>query len=303
MTEPLTPIDLDLRDFGFMPLEVVRLRDSDLAALATGDEFRAAVLLWCAAWHQVPAASLPNDERLLAKLAGFGRDLKGWKNVASEALRGFVECTDGRLYHPVIADIAIESGGKKTKQKSKTSKATEARIRKAEERRNEKRNDDRDGSRNEVQGRGEEGNGEDRREEADQEVAQTQSTALTIIQPDLLAPAKPVKKQRAASKAPLAHDWKLSDEDWNYAAEKGFPAPKIDLMAEAFRSNHLGKGTMMANPSGYWRTWVLNEIKWHGVPGRQGAAASPASFGRPRSTDTALEGIFDGMGGSDERDR
>lgn len=77
MTEPLTPIDLDLRAFGFMPLEVVRLRDSDLAALATGDEFRGAVLLWCASWHQVPAASLPNDDRLLAKFAGFGRDLKG----------------------------------------------------------------------------------------------------------------------------------------------------------------------------------------------------------------------------------
>lgn len=33
-----------------------RLRDSDIATKAKGDEFRCAVLLWCAAWHQVPAA-------------------------------------------------------------------------------------------------------------------------------------------------------------------------------------------------------------------------------------------------------
>src|ERR1700754_658017 len=116
MNEPLTPIDLDLRDFGFMPLEVVRLRDSDLAALATGDEFRAAVLLWCASWHQVPAASLPKDEKMLCSLAGFGRDLRSWRPLAVEALHGFVECSDGRLYHPVIAEKAIESGSKKKKQ-------------------------------------------------------------------------------------------------------------------------------------------------------------------------------------------
>ena len=65
--DPLVPAEVDLRDFGFMPLDVLRLRDSDLAALANGEEFKAAVLLWCAAWHQVPAASLPNDDRLLAR--------------------------------------------------------------------------------------------------------------------------------------------------------------------------------------------------------------------------------------------
>ena len=84
---PLTPSDCDLRDFGWMPLDVIRLRGSDLAVLATGDGFRAAVLLWCAAWHQVPTASLPKDDRLLANLAGYGRDMKGWAAVRDEAPR------------------------------------------------------------------------------------------------------------------------------------------------------------------------------------------------------------------------
>lgn len=109
MPEPMTPPDCDLRDFAFMPLDVARLRDSDLAAEASGDEFRAAVLLWCAAWHQVPAGSLPNDEKVIAHLAGYGRAPREWKKVKAGALRGFVECSDGRLYHPHVASKALEA--------------------------------------------------------------------------------------------------------------------------------------------------------------------------------------------------
>jgi len=85
---PLTPADCDLRDFQFMPLDVVRLRDSDIAVLVSGEEFRSAVMLWCAAWHQVPAASLPNDDRLLSQLAGYGRAVGEWEKVKAGALRG-----------------------------------------------------------------------------------------------------------------------------------------------------------------------------------------------------------------------
>jgi hypothetical protein len=106
--EPLTPAGLDLREFGWMPLDVLRLRDSDLAVLASGDAFRAAVMLWCAAWHQVPAGSLPSDNRLLANLAGYGRDLDGWASVKADAMRGFVECADGRLYHPTVCEDLTE---------------------------------------------------------------------------------------------------------------------------------------------------------------------------------------------------
>jgi len=110
-----------------MPLDVARLMNSDLVAVASGEEFRAAVLLWCKSWHQVPAASLPNDDRMLAHLAGFGRDLKAWGEVKEMALRGFVLCDDGRLYHPVIAEKAIEAIEAKRKRRERTAAATEAR--------------------------------------------------------------------------------------------------------------------------------------------------------------------------------
>lgn len=132
---PLTSPDCDLRDFPFMPLDVVRLRDSDISAISNGDEFRCAVLLWCASWHQVPAASIPDDDIVLAQYAGFGRVVKEWKKVRDGALRGWVKCADGRLYHPVVAEKANEAWAGRLAYRAK--KEAE-RLRKANERASKK---------------------------------------------------------------------------------------------------------------------------------------------------------------------
>lgn len=116
--EPLTPAGCDLSDFQYMELDVRRLRDSKFASTPNGDAFRAGLMLWCAAWHQVPAASLPDDDVELANLAGYGRmpiSVKEWKKVRAEALYGFLKCSDGRLYHPVIAEKAIAAYASKEK--------------------------------------------------------------------------------------------------------------------------------------------------------------------------------------------
>ncbi|WP_322979148.1 DUF1376 domain-containing protein [Pseudomonas sp. C11] len=131
---PLVPADVDLRGLPFMPLDVNRLRDSDLAIEASGDEFRAAVLLWCASWNQVPAGSLPNNDQAMAAYAGFGRDVKGWKKVAAGALRGFVECSDGRLYHPVVAEKAIDAWAQRVEHREKTANETERKRKEREDR-------------------------------------------------------------------------------------------------------------------------------------------------------------------------
>lgn len=154
LPEPLVASEIDLRDFGFMPLDVLRLRDSDLMALATGDEFKAAVALWCVAWHQVPAASLPDDDRLLARYSGAG---PAWRKLREGALRGFVRCSDGRLYHSTIAEKAREAWASKQAQRARTAAATaarEARRRELEEQRGAQRHVQRDVERNVVQGTG-----------------------------------------------------------------------------------------------------------------------------------------------------
>lgn len=114
------PATVDLRDFPYMPLDVVRLRDSELAVKTAGDEFRCAVLLWCAAWHQVPAGSLPDDDALLAVLAGFGRALKEWRKVKAGAMRGFERHSDGRLYHPVVVEKALDAWRSRLTQRWRT---------------------------------------------------------------------------------------------------------------------------------------------------------------------------------------
>jgi hypothetical protein len=156
---PLVPAHVILRDFGFMPLEVLRLRDSDLASLASGEEFKAAVLLWCASWHQMPAGSLPDDDRLLWKYAG-AEGMERWAAVRQGALRGFVKCADGRLYHPVIAQRALIAWAEKLAREARTKAATEAKKRAARDvERDEKRDVDRDDDRNELQGKGSKGKG------------------------------------------------------------------------------------------------------------------------------------------------
>jgi hypothetical protein len=102
----MVPSEVDLRGMPWMPLDTVRLIDSDLFALSTGDEFKAAVALWCKSWTQVPAASLPNDDRILAHLSGTA---SRWKRVKEMCMRGWVLCDDGRYYHPVIAEKAMEA--------------------------------------------------------------------------------------------------------------------------------------------------------------------------------------------------
>jgi hypothetical protein len=120
LPEPLTSADCDLQDFAFMPLDVGRLRDSDLAADETPEACWAAVLLWAASWHQVPAASIPDNDVWIAKQAGYaqrGKIDRGWAQVRAGALRGWVKCADGRLYHPVVAEKAGEAWRAKLAQR------------------------------------------------------------------------------------------------------------------------------------------------------------------------------------------
>lgn len=104
--EPLTPESCDLRGLSYMPFFGHHLFASDSNAAATDGEFRARMTLTWSGWNQVPAGSLPNDDKALCLLAGLGRDVASWQALRAGALRGFVECSDGRLYHPFLCEQA-----------------------------------------------------------------------------------------------------------------------------------------------------------------------------------------------------
>ena len=123
---PMTPSDCRLHDFHYMPILIARLFGSEFHARANDSEWRAGVTLWLKSWHQSPAASLPDDDLLLARLAEFGRDVDSWMKVKEMALYGWVKADDGRLYHPVISELAMDAWEQKTKRKNRTADARAA---------------------------------------------------------------------------------------------------------------------------------------------------------------------------------
>lgn len=107
--DPLVPAYVDLRSFAKMDLDVGRMVKSRAAITLPAEAFRCWFLLICQSWHQIPAASLPDDDRELAYLAGMGRDTDGWKVLRDDSLYGWRLCSDGRWYHPVTAEAALEA--------------------------------------------------------------------------------------------------------------------------------------------------------------------------------------------------
>lgn len=162
LPDPLVPAEVDLRDFGFMPLDVQRLVTSETWIDAIDDPRigHAAMSLWCEAWHQSPAGSLPDNDKVLYRLS-MCPNLKEWQRVRDRVMSGWVKCSDGRLYHGTVAEKARDSWEKKLAQRARTAAATEARERKRREKeeaeralrdveRNVERNEQRDVERNDV---------------------------------------------------------------------------------------------------------------------------------------------------------
>lgn len=116
---PLTPECCDLRGYEWMPLFGERLFSSQFEAHATDIAFRVAIKLYWECWQQVPAASLPNDDVQLCRLAGLGRDMKTWRKLRADGvLHGFRLCSDDRLYHGMLAEEAIKAWDARQRQQA-----------------------------------------------------------------------------------------------------------------------------------------------------------------------------------------
>jgi len=130
--EPLVPPEVDLRDFRDFPLDFKRLFGSDTWIECDAEEKVAALRLWCLSMHQEPAGSLPNNDRILAELAGYGVAVKEFMKIKSSAMRGWILCADGRLYHPVVAEKMINCWAKKRRKESENAADRERKKRKKE---------------------------------------------------------------------------------------------------------------------------------------------------------------------------
>jgi len=114
---PLVSADIDLRDFPCMPIDVRWVRDNPTFWRMDGAEFRISFLLMAASWHEIPAASVPDNDRHNAQLVDIS--LQKWRSVKSVALKDWVQCSDSRFYHPVVASRARNAWSAKLKRMAK----------------------------------------------------------------------------------------------------------------------------------------------------------------------------------------
>lgn len=121
---PLVPENCDLRDFLFTPIEFQRLFASESWLLCSDAEKVAFITLLGQSWSQLPAGSMPSDDRLLAHLSGAGSK---WKKVKAMAMRGWVLCSDGRYYHPIMCEKALEAWLEKLSQRISSGSGNQAR--------------------------------------------------------------------------------------------------------------------------------------------------------------------------------
>lgn len=117
LNNPPIPADTDVRDLDGFMLNVERLMASELVALSSHEVVAASLFLWCRAWKQLPAASLPDDERVIAAFARL--PLPRFRKLRPEVMRGFVLCSDGRWYHKVLAVEAARAHGRKKRFNAK----------------------------------------------------------------------------------------------------------------------------------------------------------------------------------------
>ena len=85
---PLVPPECDLRDFPFMPVMIHQLKQSRSWLLCKRNPALAFYLLnlWTASWHGKPAASLEDDDLVLADLAMCSDEV--WQTIKGDVLRG-----------------------------------------------------------------------------------------------------------------------------------------------------------------------------------------------------------------------
>lgn len=114
MIEAPYPSDLAAKGWA-LDLDYERIERSDTWAVASPEQRPWLLMVWLVSWRQVPVASLPNDDRLIAARIGMGvEQFKGWRDVM---LSGWEVATDGRLYHATLTKHVLRMAEKRVKDR------------------------------------------------------------------------------------------------------------------------------------------------------------------------------------------
>jgi len=106
--DPPVPEEVNLENCSWMKLHGDRLTGSTFGITSSRAGLGCAILIWWYAFKQ-PGVSIPNDQRILAHVCGLRWTDPEWSSVKDEALDKFYLCSNGRLYHPFLSEVAIEA--------------------------------------------------------------------------------------------------------------------------------------------------------------------------------------------------
>lgn len=100
-----------------LDLDISRLHRSDTWAILDKASRPYLLMLLTVAWCESPCGSLPNNDRILCSKLGIDTTL--FIAIKQDLLRGWEECSDGRLYHPVMTESVLKMTGWRDKQAKK----------------------------------------------------------------------------------------------------------------------------------------------------------------------------------------
>jgi hypothetical protein len=107
------------------------------------------------------------------------------------------------------------------------------------------------------------------------------------LEPGYLTREREPGRERA-KRAPLPLDWQPSTADFNFALKEGLTEAEINRQAELFQNYYRANGTLRADWSAVWRTWVMRIPSFN-----KAAAACPSSPTSSVGSQSAVAGIGD----------
>lgn len=299
LPEPLVAADVDLRAMPWFPLHHKRLRRSAWWMRASDQAKVMNLELWCESMEQVPAGSLPNDDLYLAGMLGFGRrHIESWLAVKAEILGPWTLCSDGRWYHPTMAELVVETWSLSTRRR-------EAWARKKRAQRTKDASSD--GTDENVPG----GQGESlpganplTGHDTDIDKKRKDSKSLGPVKakpaakkPKADAPPGATPGDRRGTRLPIT--WMPDDDDRGYAMSKGIEPDQIDEIAEVFLNYWRAKpgkdGTKLDWPA-TWKNWIIRESKRRDDGGaRGGGSRGPVGSGGGSGRGVARDNVRAGF--------
>jgi hypothetical protein len=130
--EPLVPSDCTMAGMPYMPLMLDRLEKSRSWLRAKRNPALGFyhMNLWARAWRGLPAGSLEDDDDVLADAAKC--DPSVWPSVRADVLCGWLRCSaDGRLYHPVVCELAANAWMERKKYRAGMARARAGKAKRA----------------------------------------------------------------------------------------------------------------------------------------------------------------------------